>query len=85
MDQHGALKRKDDHWTWAEEQRGAQDPTQVGQALQALEVAALRDHRAHLPRDRPRISVMVSPTRVEYAPSPEECAWMDHWLALPKP
>jgi hypothetical protein len=41
MDQHGALKRNDDHWTWAEEQRGAQDPTQVGQALQALEVTAI--------------------------------------------
>ena len=33
MDQHGALQRNDDHWTPAEELRGKQDPTQVGQAL----------------------------------------------------
>lgn len=36
MDQHCALKRNDDHWTLAEELRGAQDPTQVGRALAAL-------------------------------------------------
>lgn len=36
MDQHSALKRNDDHWTLAEELRGAQDPTQVGRALAAL-------------------------------------------------
>jgi transposase-like protein len=41
MDQHGALKRNDDHWTFAEEQRGRQDPTQVGAALQALEIEAI--------------------------------------------
>src|SRR3989442_9812215 len=41
MDQHGALKRNDDHWTLAEELRGAQDPTQVGQALQALGIEAI--------------------------------------------
>ena len=41
MDQHGSLKRNDDHWTIAEERRGAQDPTQVGTALQALGIAAL--------------------------------------------
>jgi hypothetical protein len=41
MDQHGALRRNDDHWTVAEEQRGAQDPTQVGQALQALGIEAI--------------------------------------------
>lgn len=41
MDQHGALQRNDDHWTLAEELRGQQDPTQVGQALQALEIAAI--------------------------------------------
>ncbi len=41
MDQHGALQRNDDHWTLAEELRGKQDPTQVGQALQALEIAAI--------------------------------------------
>jgi transposase len=41
MDQHGALKRNDDHWTLAEELRGRQDPTQVGQALDALEIEAI--------------------------------------------
>lgn len=41
MDQHGALKRNDDHWTLAEELRGAQDPTQVGRALQALGIEAI--------------------------------------------
>jgi hypothetical protein len=41
MDQHGALKRNDDHWTIDEERRGAQDPTQVGAALQALAVEAI--------------------------------------------
>lgn len=41
MDQHGALKRNDDHWTIAEERRGAQDPTQVGAALQALAIEAI--------------------------------------------
>ena len=41
MDQHGALKRNDDHWTLAEERRGAQDPTQVGQALHALGITAI--------------------------------------------
>jgi len=41
MDQHGALQRNDDHWTPAEELRGKQDPTQVGQALQALEIEAI--------------------------------------------
>ena len=41
MDQHGALKRNDDHWTLAEELRGAQDPTQVGLALQALGIEAI--------------------------------------------
>ncbi len=41
MDQHGALQRNDDHWTPAEELRGKQDPTQVGQALEALAIAAI--------------------------------------------
>jgi len=41
MDQHGALKRNDDHWTLAEELRGAQDPTQVGHALEALGIEAI--------------------------------------------
>jgi transposase len=38
MDRHGSLKRNDDHWTLEEELRGVQDPTQVGGALQALEI-----------------------------------------------
>jgi transposase len=38
MDQHGSLKRSDDHWTLAEELRGRQDPTQVGMALEALQI-----------------------------------------------
>jgi hypothetical protein len=41
MDQHGALKRNDDNWTLAEERRGRQDPTQVGQALEALGIRAI--------------------------------------------
>ena len=41
MDQHGALKRNDDHWTLAEERRGRQDPTQVGRALEALGITAI--------------------------------------------
>jgi hypothetical protein len=38
MDQHGSLRRNDDCWTLAEELRGKQDPTQVGMALEALEI-----------------------------------------------
>ncbi len=38
MDQHGSLKRNDDHWTLAEELRGRQDPTQVGMALEGLQI-----------------------------------------------
>jgi len=41
MDRHGSLKRNDDHWTLEEELRGAQDPTQVGLALQALEIEVI--------------------------------------------
>lgn len=41
MDQHGALKRHDAHWTLAEERRGRQDPTQVGVALEALGITAI--------------------------------------------
>jgi hypothetical protein len=41
MDQHGALRRNDDHWTLAEELRGKQDPTQVGQALEALAITPI--------------------------------------------
>ena len=35
-DAHGIFVRNDQHWTLAEELAGAQDPTQVGHALQAL-------------------------------------------------
>jgi hypothetical protein len=38
MDQHGALKRNDEHWTLDEELQGAQHPTQVGRALGELEI-----------------------------------------------
>jgi hypothetical protein len=41
MDQHGSLKRNDDHWTLAEELQGHQDPTQVGMALKALEIEVI--------------------------------------------
>jgi transposase len=41
MDRHGSLKRNDDHWTLEEELRGAQDPTQAGRALQALEIEVI--------------------------------------------
>ena len=41
MDRHGSLKRNDEHWTLEEELRGVQDPTQVGRALQALEIAVI--------------------------------------------
>jgi transposase len=41
MDQHGSLKRNDRHWTLEEELRGAQEPTQVGRALQALEIEVI--------------------------------------------
>jgi transposase len=41
MDRHGSLKRNDAHWTLEEELRGVQDPTQVGQALQALEIEVI--------------------------------------------
>lgn len=41
MDRHGSLKRNDDHWTLEEELRGVRDPTQVGRALQALEIEVI--------------------------------------------
>jgi transposase len=41
MDRHGSLKRNDEHWTLEEERRGVQDPTQVGRALQALEIEVI--------------------------------------------
>ncbi|MGH7894609.1 MAG: helix-turn-helix domain-containing protein [Candidatus Binatia bacterium] len=50
MDQHGALQRNDDHWTLAEEQRGRQDPTQVGGALEGLGIEAIYALSAQGPR-----------------------------------
>ena len=41
MDQHGSLKRNDDHWTLAEELAGHQDRTQVGMALEALDIEVI--------------------------------------------
>ena len=41
MDQHGSLKRNDVHWTFEEERRGRQDPTQVGRALELLEIEVI--------------------------------------------
>ena len=41
MDQHGSLKRNDEHWTLEEELRGEQDPTQVGRALKSLEIEVI--------------------------------------------
>jgi transposase len=41
MDRHGSLTRNDTHWTLEEELRGVQDPTQVGRALQALEIEVI--------------------------------------------
>ena len=36
MDHHGSLFRNDDHWSEQERQRGKQEPTQVGRALETL-------------------------------------------------
>jgi len=41
MDQHGSLKRNDDHWTLEEELRGEQEPTQVGRALKAFDIEVI--------------------------------------------
>jgi len=41
MDQHGSLKRNDEHWTLDEELRGEQDPTQVGRALRELGIEVI--------------------------------------------
>jgi transposase len=38
MDRHGSLKRNDDYWTLEEELDGKQQPTQVGMALEALDI-----------------------------------------------
>jgi transposase len=41
MDQHGSLKRNDEHWTLEEELRGEQEPTQVGRALKSLAIEVI--------------------------------------------
>jgi hypothetical protein len=41
MDQHGSLKRNDEHWTLEEELQGEQEPTQVGRALRSLEIEVI--------------------------------------------
>ena len=41
MDQHGSLKRNDEHWSLEEQLRGTQTPTQVGRALAALEIEVI--------------------------------------------
>ena len=41
MDQHGSLKRNDEHWTLEEELRGEQEPTQVGRALRSLAIEVI--------------------------------------------
>ena len=38
MDRHSCLKRNDDHWTKEEELKGKQEPTQVGRALEELDI-----------------------------------------------
>jgi hypothetical protein len=41
MDQHGALKRNDEHWSVEEELNGMQAPTQVGLALRTLRIESI--------------------------------------------
>jgi Winged helix-turn helix len=41
MDRHGSLSRNDEHWSLEEELRGQRDPTQVGRALQSLEIEVI--------------------------------------------
>jgi winged helix-turn helix protein len=41
MDRHGSLSRNDEHWSLEEELRGKRDPTQVGRALQSLEIEVI--------------------------------------------
>src|SRR5450759_4042777 len=41
MDQHGSLKRNDEHWTLEEELRGEPEPTQVGRALRSLAIEVI--------------------------------------------
>jgi transposase len=41
QDRHSALKRNDSYWSIEEQLAGRQDPTQVGAALEALEIQAI--------------------------------------------
>jgi len=41
QDRHGALHRKDNHWSLEEQLAGRQEPTQVGLALEALGVQSI--------------------------------------------
>ena len=51
-DSHGIFVRNDDHWTVAEQLAGAQEPTQVGRAFQALGIEHIV---AHSPEAKGRI------------------------------
>lgn len=51
-DRHGIFRRTDTHWTRAEELAGAQEPTQVGRALQALGIQLIQ---ARSPQAKGRI------------------------------
>jgi hypothetical protein len=51
-DQHGIFVRNDAHWTLAEQLAGAQTPTQVGRAFQALGIEHIV---AHSPQAKGRI------------------------------
>lgn len=41
-DRHGSLHRNDDHWTLEEQLAGRQEPTQGGEALEALGIHSIR-------------------------------------------
>ena len=41
QDRHGTLHRNDDHWSFDEQLKGEQDPTQVGGVLQALGISPI--------------------------------------------
>jgi hypothetical protein len=41
MDKHGSLRRNDDFWTLEEELAGRQEPTQVGRALETLDIEVI--------------------------------------------
>lgn len=84
MDQHGSLKRNDDHWTLEEELRGTRRPTQVGQALATLEIEVIY---ALSPQAKGRVERLwgtlqdrlVSELRLAQASTAEEAnAVLDH-------